>query len=167
MATAPFIVPLDRCSDPALVGGKAAGLGRLIRAGFRVPPGLCLTTTAYRYSLQAAGFDAPARWEQVRRAAGPAQAHLLEECRRRIMDLPVPAEVLEELARQLPAIGTGEWRLWAVRSSCSEEDAEYASFGGLFHTSLGVIRQGLPAAIRQCWASLWTLPVWVYGARIG
>jgi len=31
-----------------LVGGKAAGLGELIRRGERVPPGFCVTTEAYR-----------------------------------------------------------------------------------------------------------------------
>jgi rifampicin phosphotransferase len=31
-----------------LVGGKAAGLGALIRSGERVPPGFCVTTRAYR-----------------------------------------------------------------------------------------------------------------------
>ncbi|MFC3999317.1 PEP/pyruvate-binding domain-containing protein [Nocardiopsis sediminis] len=31
-----------------LVGGKAAGLGEMVRAGERVPPGFCLTTEAYR-----------------------------------------------------------------------------------------------------------------------
>jgi pyruvate,water dikinase len=31
-----------------LVGGKAAGLGELIRAGERVPPGFCVTTEAHR-----------------------------------------------------------------------------------------------------------------------
>lgn len=50
--TAPLILPLDACEDPLLVGGKAAGLGRLIRLGFRVPPGLCLTTEAYRTCLR-------------------------------------------------------------------------------------------------------------------
>jgi pyruvate,water dikinase len=32
----------------ALVGGKAAGLGELIRRGERVPPGFCVTTEAHR-----------------------------------------------------------------------------------------------------------------------
>jgi phosphoenolpyruvate synthase/pyruvate phosphate dikinase len=30
------------------VGGKAANLGELIRAGFPVPPGFCITTAAYQ-----------------------------------------------------------------------------------------------------------------------
>jgi rifampicin phosphotransferase len=35
----------------ASVGGKAAGLGEMIRAGERVPDGFCLTTAAHRTGL--------------------------------------------------------------------------------------------------------------------
>ncbi|MEU7906490.1 PEP/pyruvate-binding domain-containing protein [Actinoplanes sp. NPDC049118] len=35
----------------ALAGGKAAGLGELIRQGERVPPGFCVTTEAYRLGV--------------------------------------------------------------------------------------------------------------------
>jgi len=38
------------------VGGKAAGLGEMIRAGERVPDGFCLTVESY-----ASGDFAPAR----------------------------------------------------------------------------------------------------------
>ncbi|MFI5495077.1 PEP-utilizing enzyme [Actinoplanes sp. NPDC051859] len=39
----------ESCADRTdLVGGKAAGLGRLIRRGERVPAGFCITTEAYR-----------------------------------------------------------------------------------------------------------------------
>src|SRR5438045_575752 len=34
-------------AEAALVGGKALRLGLLIQAGLPVPPGFCITTTAY------------------------------------------------------------------------------------------------------------------------
>ena len=45
----PLVMPLTAldASMLTLVGGKAANLGELIRAGFPVPPGFCVTTTAY------------------------------------------------------------------------------------------------------------------------
>src|SRR4051812_16886564 len=43
--------------DLALVGGKAANLGVLMRAGFPVPPGVCLTTVAYSRAVGAALDD--------------------------------------------------------------------------------------------------------------
>ena len=55
MPSSPLILPLESCTDPALAGEKAAGLARLIAQGFRVPPGLCVTTQAYRDMLQAGG----------------------------------------------------------------------------------------------------------------
>src|SRR5947209_7925975 len=38
--------------EVALVGGKAAGLASLIAAGFPVPPGVCVTTAAFRLALE-------------------------------------------------------------------------------------------------------------------
>src|SRR5205809_4579824 len=41
----------------ALVGGKAASLGALIRAGLPVPDGFCITTAAYTQISAAARLD--------------------------------------------------------------------------------------------------------------
>src|SRR5437867_237237 len=50
--SASLLVSLKSCDDPALVGGKAAGLGWLLRNGFSVPPGLCVTIAAYHATLR-------------------------------------------------------------------------------------------------------------------
>src|SRR3954471_18952974 len=44
--------------DIGAVGGKAANLGELIRAGFDVPPGFCVTTEAYRQAVQGTSVEA-------------------------------------------------------------------------------------------------------------
>ncbi len=44
--------------DVAAVGGKAANLGELIRAGFDVPPGFCVTTEAYRQAVRGTTVEA-------------------------------------------------------------------------------------------------------------
>lgn len=42
-----FVLPFDSPDATlALVGGKGANLGRMARAGFPVPPGFLITTTA-------------------------------------------------------------------------------------------------------------------------
>jgi len=49
-----WVVPLEsRPDSPSaeMIGGKAAGLQRLINAGFRVPHGYVVTTEAYKRSL--------------------------------------------------------------------------------------------------------------------
>ncbi len=45
-----FTQALSECRDVAIAGGKAANLGRLIRAGFQVPDGFVVTTYAYRHA---------------------------------------------------------------------------------------------------------------------
>ena len=47
--------------DVELVGGKAATLARLLRAGLPVPDGICLTADAYHLQLDAAGASESAR----------------------------------------------------------------------------------------------------------
>jgi len=51
---APLVISLADCRDPANVGGKAINLSRLINAGFPVPGGFVVTTSAYRSSIGAA-----------------------------------------------------------------------------------------------------------------
>ena len=51
----------------ATVGGKAANLGELIRAGLPVPPGFCVTTDAYRLAVADAALDERARRARHRR----------------------------------------------------------------------------------------------------
>ena len=47
-AQVPLVMALDDPgAAPAVVGGKGASLVRLARAGFRVPPGFHVTTSAY------------------------------------------------------------------------------------------------------------------------
>ena len=49
-----FIKHFSEIDDADLprVGGKGLNLGKLTRAGFRVPNGFCVTTDAYRLSVQ-------------------------------------------------------------------------------------------------------------------
>lgn len=41
-----LVLPLSKCDDVKLVGGKAKALGKLMRAGFNVPGGFVVTTKA-------------------------------------------------------------------------------------------------------------------------
>ena len=44
--------------DLTAVGGKAANLGELIRDGFDVPPGFCVTTEAFRRAVRGTTVEA-------------------------------------------------------------------------------------------------------------
>ena len=136
--------------DIAVAGGKGANLGELVRAGLPVPPGFVLTTDAYRAYVAATGID-----ERVRSGEG------------RIRDLftaPVPDDIAGELLAARKELGAAV----AVRSSATAEDLADASFAGQQDTFLDVRGDdALLAAVRDCWASLWTERAVDYRSRRG
>lgn len=157
------IVPLNDCADPALVGGKASGLGALLRAGFRVPSGVCLTTAVYASALRAAGLDAPQRWKQALAAQGSARDRLLADCRQAMLSAAIPPDVLRVLEQELTRMNQPRW---AVRSSATDEDGAGATFAGIYRTILDVPGDHLAAAILECWASIWTSSAMAYHERM-
>ncbi|MFO8014899.1 MAG: PEP/pyruvate-binding domain-containing protein [Phycisphaerae bacterium] len=68
---APILLDLADARDPALVGGKAVNLHRLIAAGLPVPDGFVVTTAAYRSAHERGGDapDVPADLEEAIREA--------------------------------------------------------------------------------------------------
>jgi pyruvate,water dikinase len=124
----------------AEVGGKAANLGELTRAGLPVPPGWVLTTEAYRRVAEGleTGGEGP---------AGRARRHLLQA--------PMPEDVREAVVTHYAALGDDV--PVAVRSSATAEDLPFASFAGQQETYLNVVgAEAVVDAVRRCWASLWT-----------
>ncbi|MBP2474030.1 pyruvate,water dikinase [Crossiella equi] len=138
-----FVLTLNeiRAAEGELVGGKAANLGEMIGAGLPVPGGFVLTTHAYRavadpLDLTGAATDPAAARERVRTA-------------------PVPPGLAEAITRAYAELG--EDIPVAVRSSATAEDLPHASFAGQQDTCLNVVGpDALLAAVRRCWASLWT-----------
>ena len=150
----PFLLPLAQCTDPSLVGGKAAGLARLLAAGFPVPDGYCLTTSAYEHFMQVIGLVASERWHRVAMRSGDDRKQELQHCRemiRRMELTTLVAEVWEALHRMA---GTEE-RRWVLRSSATNEDMDRASAAGLYRTVLGAGRDRFGDAIMDIWASAW------------
>ncbi len=167
-----LVVDLDEIGDvnEARVGGKAASLVALNRAGHRAPRSLCLTTEAYglfveqgslrpiiQQELGRKSFE-DRRWEEIWDAA--------LRIRNRFLRASVPGEVIaaveEILEERLPSVAL------AVRSSAPGEDSEGASFAGLHDSFVGI--SGLEAvveAIRGVWASLWSDRALLYRRELG
>ncbi|TWF92366.1 PEP/pyruvate-binding domain-containing protein [Saccharopolyspora dendranthemae] len=123
------------------VGGKAANLGELIGAGFRVPPGFVITTEAYERVCQVADL--------LDGLPGSAGA-----IRERISTTSLPAELAAAITDACAELGPGPV---AVRSSATAEDLPHASFAGQQDTYLNVVGgEAVLDAVRRCWASLWT-----------
>ena len=148
MTDAPLVLPLEAVdpTDPdtlGRVGGKAANLGALVRAGFPVPAGVCLTTAAYRRAVGSA-LDALL-------AEGTDSAGLAEKARAAVLAVPVPDEVADAVRATCPDGPV------AVRSSATAEDLPDASFAGQQDTFLNIVGDdAVLDAVRRCWASLWT-----------
>ena len=95
--TDPLVLQLPLCEDEALSGGKAAGLVRLLKQGFRVPPAVCLTTAAYDVMLREAAVDVTAIWPRLRAASEEGRRRLLAEIRTALRRTAMP--VIIERAR--------------------------------------------------------------------
>jgi len=146
-------------ADKPSVGGKAAALGELIRAGIRVPPGYVVLAEAFGQARAAVDPSGALVGSVAELSPGDvtAIARVAAGVRERIKAVPLPAEVgaqitavYESLDPRVPA------PVVAVRSSATMEDSPTASFAGLQDTYLAV--RGAAAvldAVRRCWASLY------------
>ncbi|KRE30951.1 PEP/pyruvate-binding domain-containing protein [Agromyces sp. Soil535] len=137
------------------VGGKAANLGELIRAGFDVPAGFCVTTEAYRRAVRGTTVEAGTSTDAPAARAAVLGARFPES---------VAAAVRDAYAR----LETGADGPVAVRSSATAEDLPGASFAGQQDTYLNVAGiDDVLDAVHRCWASLWTDRAVAYRAAQG
>ncbi|MFI6453138.1 PEP/pyruvate-binding domain-containing protein [Streptosporangium amethystogenes] len=145
-----------------LVGGKAANLGVLTTAGLPVPPGLCVTTEAYRRVTERTAL----KDLLTALATTPAEDvvtlnALAAKARETVLAAPVPDDIAD-------AARSGANGPVAVRSSATAEDLPHASFAGQQDTYLNVIgADAVLDAVRRCWASLWTDRAVAYRAANG
>jgi phosphoenolpyruvate synthase/pyruvate phosphate dikinase len=150
------------------VGGKGANLGEMVKAGFPVPPGFCITTSAYRDFIAASSemdrfFDLldqlkPDQPEEIIKLGKLIRDHLLT--------IPISQTIKLSILDAWKVLG--EEKAYAVRSSATDEDLPTASFAGQQETYLNVkgIDQ-LLQAVRKCWSSLFTDRAIIYRIKNG
>jgi len=154
-------------ADAASVGGKAASLGELARAGIRVPGGYVVTAEAFGLAMAALDPSGAIRdeIEDLAPTDVEAIARTAADVRARITAAPLPPDVAAQVtAAYRELTGTTV----AVRSSATMEDSPEASFAGLQDTYLAV--RGADAVldrVRSCWASLYNDGSVAYRRRIG
>jgi len=153
-----YIIPLETVgqTDVPRVGAKAAALGTLLEAGFPVPPGLCVTTAAFRLALgsQLDPIDAVIHQHDLHDPAGAgAAAEIIDGL---LVGLEVPEPAMTACREALPAVAGPETPL-AVRSSATAEDSAEASFAGQYRSVIGAHGQdALQAAIVAVWRSFFS-----------
>lgn len=163
-------LPEIRLASRPTVGGKGASLGELTHAGIRVPPGFVVTTGAFETSLAALDAEGAIRRE-IAALDGKDLARVSEASRRirdRIEGAPLPASIESAIrAAHATLCGSDTDAPLAVRSSATSEDSAEASFAGLQDTLLWVRgSDAVVAALRQCWASLYSVESVTYRLRL-
>ncbi|MGH3199251.1 MAG: PEP/pyruvate-binding domain-containing protein [Streptosporangiaceae bacterium] len=143
--------------DAARVGGKAAALGELIRAGIQVPRGFAITAAAFGQFMAAIDPSGALRGEVGALPADDlaAIARAAASLRARITAAPLPPGVAAEIRAAYQRLDVTAIAV-AVRSSATMEDSPEASFAGLQDTYLAV--RGADAVldrVRSCWASMY------------
>jgi rifampicin phosphotransferase len=161
---------LEECGADAapLVGGKALGLGQLVRQGHRVPPGFAVTTTAYREALAASGLASQIHELLAGATTAKAQLATSERVRALFDRMAADADLADEIAAAYRRLGGDADAPVAVRSSATAEDTAEASFAGQQDTYLWVRgAKEVVSHVTRCWGSLFTPRAIAYRARLG
>ena len=140
--------------DIALVGGKGANLGEMLRAKIPVPGGFIVTADAYGRFIEESGLRP--KIEAILNSLDVHDSDALQKASRdieqMIIDTPVPDDIAGEVKRRYREMGEPPV---AVRSSATAEDLPEASFAGQQSTFLNVVgADRVVQAVKECWASL-------------
>ena len=115
-----LVLPLEMLDRTLLpfAGGKAANLGELMRAGFSVPAGFCITTAAYAHVSVRAGLDTYlAGLEAAECSDSARQIELATAMLTAVCETPLPPEVIEAVTSAYQALSTNSPVPVSVRSS--------------------------------------------------
>jgi phosphohistidine swiveling domain-containing protein len=154
----PLVVRLDSHLPLAAgqVGGKAAALNRLLRHGFPTPPGVCITTAAFRLAFAPHLPEIRAFLHKGNLDDLDGVAAVSEEINALLAAWSLPPDISKPLFNALKQIAAAD-TLLAVRSSAIFEDGAVHSFAGQYATVLGVRGQAeVKEAVLSCWRSFYS-----------
>ena len=133
----------------------------LVEAGFNVPPGFIISTSAYREYVESNGL-----WDVIEESLRDIDGvKALQTASQRIRDAfskgAIPGPIRNEITTAYSRYGKV-----AVRSSATAEDLPGTSFAGQQDTFLNVEgEEALLRAVVDCWSSLWTSRAIIYRDR--
>ncbi|MCX9081051.1 MAG: phosphoenolpyruvate synthase [Candidatus Methanoperedens sp.] len=148
--------------DIAIVGGKGASLGEMLRAELPVPTGFAVTAQAFRRFIDENNINDELFGSlEVDVDNADILRNAEKKAKKIIMNAKMPQDIdnsIRSKYRDLCKKEGGEVYV-AVRSSATAEDLPDASFAGQQDTFLNMKgEQNVIDAVKKCWASL-------YGAR--
>lgn len=162
-----------RLSDRPSVGGKCANLGELVSAGIPVPNGFAVTVAAFEAFEELNDLRDHIRSgliEQVDASNSAALRQVHKEASALIHRAQLPERLEKEIREGYGELcrraGRDDLPV-AVRSSAVAEDGDASSFAGQQETYLWVIgADDVLAAVRDCWASLFTPQAVAYREKL-
>lgn len=160
--------------DTARVGGKNASLGelfhRLTGEGVRAVDGFATTSDAYWRFICPELADKLRAILATSAASDRAESEAGAAARRLVSECPLPPELVEAIENGYDRLiaRLGRPSPLAVRSSATAEDLPGASFAGQHESFLNVEgKEALVAAVRRCYASIFTDRAIDYRVRNG
>jgi pyruvate, water dikinase len=157
-----YVKPFREMSkkDSEEAGGKAANLSEMTQAGFRIPPGFCVTASSLEHLITA--NDLQPKIDALIDSFDYEDFEGMEaktaEIRQMISDAAVPEDLLSEIKTSIAELVGADDAFVAVRSSVSVRGLAISSFPGMmdtFHYLKG--EDEIIHHIRMCWSSLWTM----------
>jgi pyruvate,water dikinase len=125
-----------------------------------------VTTEAYDRALRATGFSPAEQWQAALHSSGAERQRILAYCHCIIQNSDI-AELTEQIVAQMRLLDLPLQKLWAVRSSATNEDGASASFAGIYRTRLGIPLEEIGLAVKELWLSIWDERVLNYHATSG
>jgi pyruvate,water dikinase len=163
-----FIKPFHKVnrSDVASAGGKGASLGELTQAGFPVPPGFIITSTAFDLFIQEADLNG-----EIEGLADGIDDDAMGSAQRasaRIQALIDQARISKALAEEIQSCFKDlNVPVVAVRSSATSEDGAIDSWAGQLESFLNSGAITLLDDVKRSWASLFSPRAIAYGRAKG
>jgi pyruvate,water dikinase len=141
-------------------------LARLTAAGLPVPGGFQITINAYRRFVSENSLT-----EEAAAGARAGDLATLDHASSQIQSLieggTIPEDIAALIRQSYAELGPNDVPV-AVRSSATAEDLPGLSFAGQYETFLNLHGiENVLAAVKRCWASLWTARALDYRARPG
>ena len=150
------MMPLKSCEsyNNYEIGGKARNLSKLIQAGLPVPNGWIVPAEEFSNHLIANDLA-----DLAHAAFADGDVTSCGDLHKSSLNMNLQPRLLQALSN-LPEVSL------AVRSSASVEDGARGSYSGLFSSFLGVDTAHLQNAIKEVWASVFSLEVLSYHRQV-
>lgn len=151
------------------VGGKGVNLGELTKISkIQVPEGFCITTEAYRNTIES-NEEYRNLLEELSLLKAENQeiiGKVSRNIRENFLKAEIPDVVLKGITDRLAQYGMD--MPYAIRSSATAEDLPNASFAGQQDTFLNIKgKDAILEHVKKCWASLFTDRAVIYRIQNG